>query len=542
MGMIDDFSYVKSAFVFADTHRLAYNGWATAMIGWQIAWGGLFAQIFGHTFTAVRLSTFVTAFFTVWLAQAVFVRGGLSRRNAVVGALALGLSPIFLPLSVSFMTDISGLFSILLCLYGCLRALEAKTDKRVIAWLIAAAALSIIGATARQIAWMSPLVMVPSAAWLLRRRRGVVPVGIVLWIVAAACMFWSMRWFAHQPLSVPEGIIQGRVDFKSLRELLGNMTAAVLCLLLLLLPLLAAWTTKRIPKKSVLWVLGGTALLTIATSFLTFHNMEKGWAPWTGDVLDKIGMMDYRNAWFLGVGPSAFAPWSRRVLSVVVIAVALHFIAALVRDGQAPRVASKRIDWRPLLVLTVPFLLAYFALLAPRGMWNNIIDRYLLPVVAIGALFLLRLYQERVSSQLPSITYALLAVFALFGVAGTHDWVAQHRARLDAVTRLQAMGVPRTGIEAGYEADGITQIDLAGAVIDKRVTYPAGTDTAPYRPAGLPHGCEEIFNPHTPVIHAAYFLAASEVKPCLVDSAVPPQTFTAWLPPFHRQILILKRP
>ncbi|MEK6397843.1 MAG: glycosyltransferase family 39 protein, partial [Terriglobus sp.] len=161
-GLIDDFSYVKSAFVFADTHRLAYNGWATATIGWQIVWGGIFAQVFGHTYSAVRLANFVTSFATVWVAHASFIRSGLSRRNAIVGALALALCPLFLPMSISFMSDISGLFSILICYYCCLRALQSQRDSQVLTWLVAAGLLSIVGSTARQIAWMSPLVMVPS--------------------------------------------------------------------------------------------------------------------------------------------------------------------------------------------------------------------------------------------------------------------------------------------------------------------------------------------------------------------------------------------
>ena len=36
MGFVDDWSYVKTAFVFARTGHISYNGWATAMLGWAI--------------------------------------------------------------------------------------------------------------------------------------------------------------------------------------------------------------------------------------------------------------------------------------------------------------------------------------------------------------------------------------------------------------------------------------------------------------------------------------------------------------------------
>ena len=546
--MIDDFSYVKSAWDFAATHRLVYNGWATAMIGWQIAWGGLFAAVLGPTYSAVRAANFVTSFLAVWVMHAAIVRCGISRRNGMAGTLAVALCPLFLPMSISFMTDISGLLSVVVCFYCCLRALQSGTDRQVLVWLVAAGLLSTVGATARQIAWMSPLVMVPCAAWLLRHRRGVVPAGVVLWLTAAAAMLASMRWFAHQPLSVPEALVQGAINAKSLRELLGNMTAALLCLLLVLLPLLAAWTRVRLsPVKAGLAVIASAVLFVIARA-LTLHGMEKGIAPWTGDVLDKIGMMGYRNAWSLGVEPVPFSFPMRVALSLLVLGVMAWFALAVRRT--VPTVTRTALPWRDLLVLTVPFLLAYFALLAPRAMWGIVIDRYLLPPVFFAVMFLLRLYAERVSEHLPVRSLVLLAAFALFGVLGTHDWVALHRARVQATARLQGTGVPRTAIEAGYELDGMVQIQATGAVSDPRVSYPAGMNMAPWRPQGLPAGCREIFNDHTPVIHASYFLSASPSEPslrsgeapCLVPSGVTSQTYTAWMPPFHRQIFILRRP
>ena len=38
MGLIDDFSYVRTAFLFARTGHYVYNGWTTAMLGAQIVW------------------------------------------------------------------------------------------------------------------------------------------------------------------------------------------------------------------------------------------------------------------------------------------------------------------------------------------------------------------------------------------------------------------------------------------------------------------------------------------------------------------------
>ena len=173
MGFQDDWSYIRTALEFARTGHFVYNGWATAMLGWIIPWSALFIKVFGFSFTLVRLSMLPVTMACVYLFHANLVRFGIRERNAVLGALTLGLSPIFLPMAASYMTDVAGLFVIVLCLYLCQRAVVAQSDRAVVLWLCCAAASNVVGGTVRQISWLGALVMVPSTAWLLRSRRGV---------------------------------------------------------------------------------------------------------------------------------------------------------------------------------------------------------------------------------------------------------------------------------------------------------------------------------------------------------------------------------
>jgi hypothetical protein len=50
MGVIDDWSYIWTARVLANTGHLTYNGWATAMLGWQVYLGALFIKLFGFSY------------------------------------------------------------------------------------------------------------------------------------------------------------------------------------------------------------------------------------------------------------------------------------------------------------------------------------------------------------------------------------------------------------------------------------------------------------------------------------------------------------
>jgi hypothetical protein len=538
MGQIDDFSYVKTTFDFARTGHLLYNGWATAMLGWQVVWGALFVKLFGYTYAATRLSTLTVAAGCVWLTHSICLRCGVNRRNAIFGTLTVCLSPLFVPLSVTFMTDVSGLFVILVCLYCCLRALDARSDRMVVMWVVVASLTGAVGGTARQIAWLAPLVMVPSAVWVLRRRRGVVLVGLIGELITVAVILACMRWFKTQPYSVPEVLIP---EMWSLRELAGHFWAAFLCLSFLLLPVLVAsfaWV-RTIPGKTLAWMAMFLPVALIMSMLVTWHGPLKGMMPWSGDVIIRLGIFDYRNAWFIGISPMTFSFAGRVAVSAVVFAALFVFLYIILRKQASGSEDAGGISWHSLTILFAPFLVAYLALLAPRGLWADIIDRYLLPLLVLAVVVLLRLYQERVEARLPLVSYVMLGLFVFLSVAGTHDWIAMYKARVLAINRLHDGGVTSSQIQAGFEADGAIQIANAGVIIDKRVPTPPGIERVRYRPANLPDDCVELFNEHTPTIHAEYFLAY-QVVPCLTTSQFGSITYSTWMPPFTRKILILK--
>lgn len=542
MGLIDDFSYVRTAFLFAKTGHFVYNGWTTAMLGAQILWAAPFIKVLGYTFFAARLSTIVMSVLAVWLTHATFRRAGLNRWHAIFGALTVGLCPLFIAMSVTFMTDISGLFAIVASTYCCFRALDSAGPRRIVLWLTVAVIASLLGGTARQLPWLSALVMMPCTAWTLRRHRGVLPAAIVLWIISIAAIAGCLWWFKHQLYSVPEPLLEVPISLRSLRELAGTLLAELLCLLLVLMPALACGLErlKALRGRDWLVLLLSVFVGVLVCHFITFHWWEKGWMPWTGDILDKLGVLDYPNAWQLGVQPHLFNTAGRVVASFVVLLVAGVFVFAIRGAAGSNLSAQARGNWRTLVLLLVPFAGTYIAAMLPRGLWMQLLDRYLLPLMPLALIFLLRIHQERISPKLPMTSWLVLGLFSAFAIMGTHDWIQNHRARLAAVQRIEAAGIPRWKIEAGYEFDGTTQLDQQGVVYDQRVSYPTGMDIHPYEPEGISKDCEYLFNPHTPVVRAELFLAYQPVD-CLVASTFDAQQYRTWLPPFHRKILILQR-
>jgi 4-amino-4-deoxy-L-arabinose transferase-like glycosyltransferase len=168
MGVCDDGPYILMAKTLAATGHVVYNGWANPMLGWQLYIGAAFIKLFGYSFTTVRMSALFVSLTLVFILQRSLVRAGITERNATLATLTLALTPLYLMLSVTYMTDIFGLFAIVVCLYCCLRALQSATPRATLLWILFAVAANAIFGTARQIAWLGVLVMVPSTLWLLR--------------------------------------------------------------------------------------------------------------------------------------------------------------------------------------------------------------------------------------------------------------------------------------------------------------------------------------------------------------------------------------
>src|ERR1700736_6522944 len=82
MGQCDDFAYVRSAKTLAETGHITYYGWASAMLGWQLALGALFIKLFGFSFTAPYVSVLLVGLATAFFLQRAFVLLGLNESNA----------------------------------------------------------------------------------------------------------------------------------------------------------------------------------------------------------------------------------------------------------------------------------------------------------------------------------------------------------------------------------------------------------------------------------------------------------------------------
>jgi hypothetical protein len=556
MGINDDWSYIRTAQVLAQTGHVVYNGWATAMLGWQLYLGALFIKVFGFSFTIARASTLLVSLPGTFLLHRVLARFGLSPWNATFGTLLLVLSPIFLPIAFTFMSDVTGFFCIVLCFYACQRALQSASARHAIAWLCFAGLSNIAGGTVRQIAWLGVLIVVPCTAWMLRRRKGALLVGVALWIVGLVSIYGCVHWFLQQPYSIPEESVARAIDRQNAIRLVHSLTDLFLSLLLFTCPVLIAFVPRvfDLPRSKLRIAVSAVVFVMVAASLFAAIALERGRGidmmllPWLGNIVTPNGILRYRN--ILGAEPITLGLWVRMVLTLVVLLSTLNCAAYLLlhRGGVRKKTDSQGdsrwgLSWRQTAGLLSPFAIGYVGLLLPRATFRLVVDRYLPPLVFVAAVFALRYLQERTTSRRHARIAVLLSTVCLmsmtfYGVAGAHDVFSLGRARLAATEEVMRSGVPRTSISGGMEYDGWTQIVTWGYIDEPHLKNPAGA----YRPQLVSADpCQYWFEFLTPAVEPKFILAY-EPRSCYAPSSFAPVAYSTWLPPYSEKVYIQRVP
>jgi hypothetical protein len=539
MGLNDDWSYIWSARVLATTNHVQYNGWATAILGWQLYLGALFVKLFGFSFTILRISTLIVAMITTVLIHRLSVRLGLTERNATLGTLTVVLSPFFMPVAFSFMSDVPGLFCIVLCFYMCVRAAQARSDLKALLWIILAAFANTVGGTVRQTAWLGILVVIPSVTWYLRGRRGMLIGGATSCLIGVVIVFKFMSWFSRQPYSIVDHLVTAPTTFGEFILHVGaNAVRVALGCSLLIVPILIVSITRypmRLSKFRKQGLIAVSVLIVILLLQIIWgENFFRITLP-IGDVVGARGILDLPG--ILGNRPDVLTIQIRRVITSITFLVLSAYFLCWFNRADLPTCstgATDRATNRFLSYLFWPFTVAYCILMVTRWV---IYDRYLIPLAVVASIVSLRFYQERYAGRpaLPSVLFVVL--FAIYGVVGMHDTFEMDRARLSAVDQLVRAGISRRDIRAGLEYDGWSELEFTGHVNDERIRIPQGA----YRPwnSGLaPQSpCRFDFEELTPSLTGRFLLTYQPLA-CAKPTEFPQISYKTWLPPHQHQIFI----
>ena len=528
MGIADDGPYVLMAQHLARTGRIAYNGWAAPMLGWQLYLGAACINLFSFSFTAVRMSTLLVAMVTAGLLERTLVLAGINERSATLGTLAFVLSPLYLMLSVTYMSDIFGLLAVVTCTYGCLRALQASTDRTRIFWLCFAVGANGFFGTARQIAWLGVLVMVPSALYLLRERRRVLLAGAAVTLAGTLFIFACMQWLKHQPYSIPENLALHR--WGGLRAL-SQFSHAILELPFLTLPIIVLFIPEllRDVRRSLKAVVVASTIYSLAGLLLLWGHAHVPTLlePYLGDWVTKSD--GYGSSLLGGEAPVLLSISSRTALTFASIGGLLGLIASVLptRDGPPGHCNYQPIQWRQLCILLGPCAVAYTLLLIPRAASRDgIFDRYLLELLVIVLPCILWYYLEWVQPRLPSASILVISVTAIYSVVVVHNMFSFYRARVALAAEIRAADVPDTRVDNGWEYNFAVELRHSDHLNDPDIESPrdAYVPTPPL-PAGTCNAFSNRMTPHLRPIYGVSF----DPNACYGPAPFAPVHYTRWL-------------
>jgi TRAP-type C4-dicarboxylate transport system permease small subunit len=526
MGVDDDGPYILMARTLATTGHFVYNGWAAPMIGWQLYLGAALIKLFGFSFTTVRFSTVLVATVMAFVIQRTLVHAGITERNATLGTLTFVLSPLYLMLSTTYMTDIYGLFAVVLCLYGCLRALQSSTDGSSVAWLCFAIVTNVLCGTSRQVAWLGILVMLPSTLWLLRAHRRVVLTAATLNLAAIVFIFACMQWLKRQPYSIPEHLLPGSFPALHILAQLASLLLNAPFLLVALTALFVPQVRKAPRSLFVVICIAFFAYFFLASypSHLRGHFLLEPTIAWQAGWIGVHGIPECVS--LLGKPPLFLNRAAQIVLTIACFGGLAGLLVTLfsAKRPSAPATPAA-LTWTQLGVLLGPFTLVYILLLIPRATeW--LFDRYLLLLLVVGLLCLVRYYQDRVHPRLPLVTVLLIALLALWSIAVTHNTFSLYRARVTLAAELNATGVPDTAIDNGWEYNLNVELRYADHINFPTIAVPAHVYMhVPPPPPGI---CPMDRYDYTPHLHALYGVSF-QPDVCYGPAPFAPVHYSRWL-------------
>jgi hypothetical protein len=461
--LLDAWVYALSVRHLADEGRLVIHDWTATTLVAQVAWGALFAKLFGFSFTVLRCSTLALSFAGSLALYALCRALDLSRPRALAGALVYWFNPLTFGLSYTFMSDVPAASLLLLTTLGYAQGVRRASDRALF--------LGSCGAALAFLVRHPGLLLPPAvlaygllAGWpprLLARRA--LLTGAAPALAVAAYAAWAQRHGLPQEHGAVAAAIlrRGPALWRPALVLTGYI---LVYLGLFALPLalaatpgaaraVAGWGRGR--RAALLAWAGAVAGLVACLAWRgTTQPQHARWMPYL-----KYGAMIHRD----GLGPDGLLgarppllPLGGRVALTVLAAGGLVFLgAALAR--RLPRAPRRPAPGAAPVALVALVALLQFAAIFPVSAhvlvnhWLSF-DRYLLPLLPL--VLALALWATRGLRLSPALLLLGLLPLALFALAGTHDWLAHNRLRWQLGRELVARGVPLERIDAGMEWDG----------------------------------------------------------------------------------------
>jgi hypothetical protein len=443
----DDWAYAIPVKTFLETGRLERLAWTWTPIVTHVAVGSAFSSTFGYSFETLRWASLLFGWLGVLGTYQLCRRLDVGPERAALAAALIGLNPIYLNLSYTFMTDIPFLGLAIWSQVLLVAALQRRS------WLAMAGGIGLaLAATLSRQTGLALVLALPAAILVSRASlRGALAalavggLGVVGYTIAT-------RWLlsgGSDPgtyFGVLYSLEQMIREESTAFFLVRNGITLVVYLGVFLSPLVALGFSPGLERRA--WPF---ALAVIGLASYGIVRLGMPMPP---------GINIVRN---LGLGPTDLAgiellpqapAWLWWIGSVAGLYCIAHACASLVRNGWQERI-TLRAD--PARIFLLAFAVAYTL---PHLSRSPYFDRYLFVIAPTLAALLLRSFGGAPAGDAPAglvrraASALLLVGLGVFAVAGTRDYLEHNRARWALLNGLLADGITPRQIDGGFEFGG----------------------------------------------------------------------------------------
>jgi 4-amino-4-deoxy-L-arabinose transferase-like glycosyltransferase len=473
----DDWVYARSVEILVREGRLHILDLSVVTLLFQIAWGSLFATLFGLSFGVLHLSTFVMTMLGGVACYGLCRELEIAPMPSALAAAAYVFNPLSFVLAYTFMSDPFFTALLVVATYGYVRGL--RRDRPDHAALLFGAVATACAFLVRQQGALIPAAVIVALLVQRRLHRDRESVRLVLWIVAlptiatAGYYLWLVFIYGvpHQQASFTHSVISAGWEQSLL--LIGRMTfieAMYVGLFTLPVALAALSAVNRIARvrAPVVWftVLGWAVMLLAGLMHFNSsdnrNNSGQPFMPRMPYIAQYMGPNGLGPTDLLG-GRDWIVSWQALdLLTALCVVASLLFVLTLVR--QIPRPVSADPS-RTSAGLVLAIALGQVAGVLPPSFhfrnWIISVDRYLLPLLPLA--LCLGFWALRGLRPSFGAAWVIVAMSALISIAGTRDFLEFQNATWQVARAAIEGGVPMTALDAGSSWDGYTLYDYSVA-------------------------------------------------------------------------------
>ena len=473
----DDWVYARSVEILVREGRLQILDLSVVTLLFQIAWGSLFATLFGLSFGVLRLSTFVMTMMGGVACYGLCRELEIERTPSALAAAAYVFNPLSFVLAYTFMSDPFFTALLVIATYGYVRGLRRdRVDRAALLFGAAAAACAFL---VRQEGALIPAAVIVALFAQRQLHQDRESLRLALWVVAlptiAMAGYYLWLVFIHgvpnEQTSFTHSVVSAGWEQSLL--LIGRMTfieAMYIGLFTLPVGVAALSLVNRIARvrAPVIWftMLGWTVMLMAGLMHFNSSdnrsNSGQPFMPRMPYIAQYLGPSGLGPTDLLG-GRDWIVSWQALdLLTALCVVASLLFALVLVRQIPRPMAAdSSRSSAGLVLAITLGQVAGDLPPSFHFRNWIISVDRYLLPLLPLT--LCLGFWALRGLRPSFGAAWVIVAISALISIAGTRDFLEFQNATWQVARAAIEGGVPMTALDAGAAWDGYALYDYSVA-------------------------------------------------------------------------------